>query len=203
MGFDHVMVKFDGPGRMLIVARLFVGLWLAAAMRREVTEWMRLAGRQSAGFRWTPPENLHFTLKFYGDVPAGAIDRLTRALSDAAHGQKVFRLRLGSPDSFPDRKRPRIVWLGVSQGETQLRTLAGAVEARSVQAGFGAARQGFQPHLTLARAAADSEPFLVTPEITFASETEVGSFSLIESTLQSSGPIYRSIADFRLESPFS
>jgi 2'-5' RNA ligase len=204
VGVDHALAKLDGPGSVLIVARLFGGLWLSAAMQREVTEWMRLAGRQNAGFKWTPPGNLHFTLKFFGDVPAGEIDRLVRVLSESTQGQKVFRLRLGRPGLFPDRERPRIVWLGVSQGEAQLRALAGAVEAGSVQAGFAAARQRFQPHLTVARALAAQQPLLsLSPQTAFDSETEVDSFSLIESTLRSPGPLYRSIADFRLETVFS
>jgi 2'-5' RNA ligase len=196
------MERLDGPGRKLIMARIFAGLWLSAAMRREVTEWIKLTGRQSAGFKWTPPENLHFTLKFFGDIPAREIDRLIQTLSKTG-GQKVFRLRLGGPGTFPD-ERPRVVWLGVSQGEAELRSLAGAVEARSVQAGFDATRQPFQPHLTVARTVAGQEPLLVfSAKTAFNSETEAGSFSLIESALRSSGPIYRSIADFRLEPALS
>jgi 2'-5' RNA ligase len=197
VGFEHVMERLDGPGRKLIMARLFAGLWLAAAMRREVTEWIKLTGRQSAGFKWTPPENLHFTLKFFGDIPAREIDRLTRTLREVTQGRKMFRIKLGSAGTFPDRSCARIVWIGVSQGEAELRALAEAVETCSVKAGFAASRQRFQPHLTVARAIADKEPVLVlSPDTIFDSQTEIGSFSLIESTLRSSGPLYRSIADF-------
>ncbi len=179
--------------------RLFVGVWLSQAMRDEVIRYINIAREQFEGFKWSTPGQLHFTLKFLGEVEENKVPGLTSALDRAVMKRQPFELKLGEPGRFPERGMPRILWIGLSAGEKELSLLAGAVEEACIQAGFQAENRPFTPHLTIARTKKDRSELKV-PEIKvlWQSMTLVSGFSLIESRLQSGGAQYRTVRDFSL-----
>jgi 2'-5' RNA ligase len=64
----------EAPG-----ARLFVGLWPQAPVRAGIVHW-QAACTWPAGAHPTPPERLHLTLHFLGQVERQRIPALVRAL---------------------------------------------------------------------------------------------------------------------------
>lgn len=177
--------------------RLFIGVWLSEAVRSEVVQFIHMAKGQIPGFKWSTPEQLHFTLKFLGDTPEKEIGRLNEALQSITVGLKPFEIRLGKPGCFPERGDPRILWIGLAEGEKELGVLAGLVEVACAQAGFPAADRPFKPHLTLARAK-EGQRGLKTfdPKVSWRSDSLVTGFSLVESKLQPRGAVYRRVKDF-------
>jgi 2'-5' RNA ligase len=117
----------------------------------------RLAGARSLlpplhGVRWVPEGQLHFTLKFLGEIGPDEVEaarRATSAASRAAPGP--FRLALEGLGSFPPRGPARVVWAGCGEGAEELARLALAVEAAFSAEGFPREARTFSPHLTLAR----------------------------------------------------
>lgn len=177
--------------------RLFIGVWLSEHMQDEVVRYISIAREQIPGFKWSVPEQLHFTLRFLGETPEKEIDRLSEALQSATRGLAAFELRLGKPGCFPGKGKPRVLWIGVSQGSRELTTLAGLVETACVQSGFPAADRPFKPHLTIARAKGGQGGSRVLEEaISWQNATLVQGFSLIESKLQLGGAVYRRVRDF-------
>lgn len=177
--------------------RLFIGVWLSEQMREEVVRYIGIAKGKIPGFKWSAPEQLHFTLRFLGETPEKKINPLCEALQSATQGLAAFELCLGKPGCFPGKDKPRVLWLGVSQGNQELTTLAGLVETACVQSGFPAADRPFKPHLTIARAKG-AQGGLRFPEgmVAWQSTTLVQGFSLIESKLQPGGAVYRRVRDF-------
>ncbi|MEO7096722.1 MAG: RNA 2',3'-cyclic phosphodiesterase, partial [Polyangiales bacterium] len=106
-----------------------------------------------AGLAWEPPEKLHYTLKFLGDVAVDELhlEALTHAAEVAAE-VAPFELRPRSLGAFPDEGSPRVLWLGAGDGDAALVGLAAKLE--SFLAGYGYSRETrpYRPHLTLARA---------------------------------------------------
>lgn len=179
--------------------RLFIGVWLAPAMVEEVAQFIGLARKTCSGFKWTGPENLHFTLKFLGETSPEKVRDLHQALETAAAAGTGFELRLGEAGYFPPKGAPRIIWLGVETGREQLVDLVDAVEKSCVQYGFSREDKPFKPHLTIGRAKGE-DPVVKLPETEkFESMTEVKGFSLIESKLLPAGPVYKSVRDFKLK----
>ncbi len=101
------------------------------------------AGR--AGLRWTPPEDRHVTLAFYGEVPQGYVDDLAAALDAVARAAEPFEAALAGAGLF-DR---RTLWVGCAGGGwTDLMRAAGVAGGEVV----GRAADGRnRPHLTVAR----------------------------------------------------
>jgi 2'-5' RNA ligase len=115
----------------------------------------RLAGARSLvpplhGVRWTPEGQLHFTLKFLGEI---AEDRVAaaRSATTRAAAATPFRLALEGLGAFPPRGPARVVWAGCGEGAEALSRLALAVESAFLAEGFPPEERPFAPHLTLAR----------------------------------------------------
>jgi len=101
--------------------------------------------------RRTPREQWHFTVQFLGDradVDAVASAFLRRPL-DAGVGV----LQLGGADAIGRRRRARILYLGLREGEEWMREVAAQVEARLAPLGYGRDEESkeFLAHLTIAR----------------------------------------------------
>jgi len=183
--------------------RLFIGIYLAADMLAEVNHFIRLSDQNNAsgsiGIKWISPENLHFTLKFLGEIPTSRLNDLKPALSQAASLNKTFPLQLGKVCCFPAKGVPRIIWLGVINSESQLTKLASSVENACFGYGFPKEERPFSPHLTIARLKDSSSEFKFTsPKFQFTSTTIVAEIFLIESQLYPTGPVYRQVESFRL-----
>lgn len=130
--------------------RCFLGLPLPQAWKQALA---RLAPELQRGLSsrltWTRPENWHLTLKFLGEVEQERVDALCAALPGLRFA--AMDLAAGPAGFFPNAKRPRVFWLGLSQGAQECATLAARVEELCAGLGFAAEDRPFAPHLTLAR----------------------------------------------------
>ncbi len=103
--------------------------------------------------RWVQPENIHLTLRFFGDVLASDVAPMQRALREAVRGVEPFILRLAEPGCFPDARSPRVLWVGLGGDLERLARLqAQVIEATQVWGPLE--ERGFHPHLTLGRVVA-------------------------------------------------
>lgn len=183
--------------------RLFVGIHLSKDMLAEVNHLIQLSSQNIVsmhhGLKWTSPENLHFTLKFFGEVPLSRLNDVTQALGQAVLHNEPFSLKLGKVGCFPAKGIPRIIWLGVDTGEPQLVKLANSIESACFGHGFPKEDRPFSPHLTIARLK-DGSPGVkfLEPKFQFVSTMIVEEFSLIESQLYPTGPVYRQVEKFQL-----
>ncbi len=178
--------------------RLFIGVWLSDPQRDEVAALINELRRKHSGWRWTSPNQLHFTLKFLGEVDPGRLAVMKSHLTAVAQTNDAFDLTLGELGIFPPTGPPRVLWVGAASGAAALTALAGQVETVCQTAGFAAEPKPFRPHLTIARAKAD--PGVVTAQPRgWGTSTRVSGFSLIESKLQPAGSVYTTLAEFRFQ----
>ena len=124
--------------------RLFIALPLPEAVRLQLT----LMAGGVPGARWTPPEHMHLTLRFLGDVDDPAGDDLADALGMIA--AEPFALRLAGVGQFGDRRRARVLWAGV-EACAELLALQAAIESLVVRLGHAPESRRYHPHVTLAR----------------------------------------------------
>jgi RNA 2',3'-cyclic 3'-phosphodiesterase len=126
--------------------RLFIGVPLtpdaSAAIARVLPK--NLPGKPVAPDKW------HFTLRFLGATTREARDQIITELSNARLGPS-FRIRFGELGAFPNPRRARILWLGVTRGGERLSDLAEVAEGVARNIGFSPEGRRFKPHLTLSR----------------------------------------------------
>ena len=136
--------------------RLFAAIDLDASARAAVAASIDALATGLAGggtpssVRWVRPEQLHFTLRFLGEVSAQQVASVQRALS-VPWMTGAFDVRLAGVDLFPFSGEPRVVWQGLAEGRDQMVALKAELDRRLVSAGFGPEARRFRVHLTLGR----------------------------------------------------
>jgi 2'-5' RNA ligase len=126
--------------------RLFIGVPVTPDARVAIARALpkSLPGKPVAADKW------HFTLKFLGATPEDARDQIITQLGSSKLGPG-FQIRFSELGAFPNARRARILWLGVSQGGERLSELAAIADAVAHNAGFAAESRRFTSHLTLSR----------------------------------------------------
>ncbi len=155
------------------------------------------------GLRPVPPHQLHFTLKFFEDLPDPMLPSAKGAAARAAAGLSSFSLSLSGLGTFPPRGPARVLWVGAAEGSAQLALLASAVEKEFALEGFTPETRLFSAHLTLARV---REPRASHEAVRFAASspafdggtTEVRELVLYQSVLGPGGAAHSPLGRFPL-----
>jgi 2'-5' RNA ligase len=101
--------------------------------------------------RWTKPNSVHLTLKFFGSISDRDIEHITGLLKDSVKGFKPFTLTAEKVGVFPNARQPRVLWLGLTDGENSLMPLQKQIDDDLHGIGFPREERPFRPHLTLGR----------------------------------------------------
>ncbi len=112
--------------------------------------------------RWVAAENVHLTLKFLGDVSPANVDMLTQMLRAEADSIPAFDIRVGGLGSFPNLRRPRVLFIGIQapacpepSRRSGLEALYRGIEAACARLGYESEPHAFSPHLTIGRVRQD------------------------------------------------
>lgn len=100
------------------------------------------------GARWVPAEQIHLTLAFLGEVEEALLEPLNGELARIRAAE--FKLCFGGAGCFPNRLRPRVLWIGL-EPQPQLHALAAMVREAVIDCGILQEERPFSPHMTLAR----------------------------------------------------
>jgi 2'-5' RNA ligase len=179
--------------------RSFLALTLPPqAIARAVDVLADLRGRLGPqDVKWVTPENLHITLRFFGELPPDRLESaasLVRALDGNFEPLATQWETLGA---FPSTSRAQVIWMGLADPEGRLKNFAREIDARVREAGFGKADKPFRAHVTLGRVRRDRKvrwpapgEGLTSPGAPFSIRAVV----LFKSTLTGEGPIYTPLA---------
>ncbi len=131
--------------------RLFLAVFPPVEVRRAACGFIEALRRPGDGLSWVKPENLHYTLRFLGEVGEDGARRAAEAATEAAVKSRAFASALGGIGAFPDPRRAHVLWVGMSEGGEALVALARDLDRALARRGFGAPDKPFSPHLTLGR----------------------------------------------------
>lgn len=136
---------------MCVIGVIFMRLFLAVGFDTEIRDALceairRLRACCESG-RFTERENLHLTLVFLGEVPAGRVGFVKEAMEQARI--PAFMLCIGGVGFF---RRPGgdICWAGVERSGA-LAAAYGELCGKLAEKGFGVEKRPYRPHLTLGR----------------------------------------------------
>ncbi len=152
---------------------------------------------------WSRADNIHLTLKFFGDVEKDATKKLSAVAARVVQTFSPFHIRVGGTGTFPKQALPRVLWVGIEDPSGNLARLHARFEDECAQEGFPKEERAFRPHLTLARIRKpEGSRSLgeIHKEIGFGpSEVVVPELLLMRSELSSEGSKYTLISRHHLE----
>ncbi len=185
--------------------RLFWAVNLPVETKRKLSGVQLKLRDISCDAKWVEEENLHFTLKFLGNVEVSAVPGLVDSVKAALAGVPVVTVRLLGMGFFPGPARPRVLWVGL-QGELgRSQKIYELINSAHLAHGFPLEKRPFSPHLTLARLrSGNGSETLVTKVNEISHEVEqIGSLKiktvdLMQSELSRRGPVYTPLAKVEL-----
>ena len=133
--------------------RLFIGIELDDAVRSRAAQIVASAGAlldPALAVRWVPRENLHITVWFLGEVAEPRMASVLRAL-DPPFDIPAFDLHVAGFGAFPGAGLPRVLWLGVQEGQLPLGSLYADIAGRLHPLGIAPEARPFSAHLTVGR----------------------------------------------------
>lgn len=153
--------------------------------------------------RWVRPQNIHLTLKFFGNIDPAEVEKISSAMAAAAGSTTPLALSAKGVGVFPGIQRARVIWVGLAGQTAQLAALQKTLDDRLQQVGFAADSRTFQGHLTLGRFKARTHPrrlVEVLQEFTgIVSEPfTADALCLFKSDLQPAGAVYSKLKSVSL-----
>jgi RNA 2',3'-cyclic 3'-phosphodiesterase len=124
--------------------RLFAALALPDDVALRLTALMRGVD----GAKWRPRDNLHLTLRFFGEIAEPMANELDAALDEIAARTAPFELQLKGAGSFGNGD-PHALWIGAAPNAA-LTKLAADCERAARRAGLAAEPRKFMAHVTMA-----------------------------------------------------
>ena len=131
--------------------RLFLAVFPPPGVQRAAYAAIEALRRPGDGVSWVKPENLHYTMRFLGEVGEDGARRAADAATESAAKSRRFDAALGPLGAFPSARRARVIWVGMSEGAEALVALARDLDRALEKRGFGGADKPFSAHLTLGR----------------------------------------------------
>jgi 2'-5' RNA ligase len=164
------------------------------ALQSEMEAQLNIGHRRPQP-RWTSPHNLHFTLRFLGEITTVQVARAVMAAREVGKSFHPFAITIGRLGGFPSLARARVFWLDTIDGGTDMQDLAGALERALAKERFDPDPRRFRPHLTIGRLAdqwnwGDLVRVFQRFEDVVIGSQRVGGIVVVESRLTPKGPIY-------------
>ena len=185
--------------------RAFIAISLPKSVLQAIGEAQDRLRRSRLDIRWVRKEGIHLTLKFLGDIDRGAIENLDAAMGRATKGIPSFILMGEGIGVFPDLRRARVIWAGVSGDVQALMALYRNLESELKGLGFPKEKRSYRGHLTLGRAKGRLDTTALRQALEGLRDFQTASFSvpslvLFQSTLRPQGAIYTRLAEAPLVS---
>jgi 2'-5' RNA ligase len=183
--------------------RAFIAVDLSESVRSALGQVQEVLERQRFRVKWVRPANIHLTLKFLGNIEGADVEKISGAMVQVAKDRKALSLVAKGIGVFPDIRRPRVIWAGLSGQVEMLQDMQRSLEGHLADLGFPKESRGFKAHLTLGRVKGkiDSERLEAAMSKCAGFESkpfDVNRIILFKSELRPSGAVYTPVQEVSL-----
>ncbi len=181
---------------MASTIRSFIAIELPQEHCRALQRVVRQLARDWPQYRWGSTDQLHLTVNFLGDVRDDRIPQVCEQVRDVAARHTDFELSFSTLGAFPKTSRPRILWAGIEQGQSEMSQIHYQIAEALQDLCREQDRKRFSPHVTLGRIRRNqrwpdemislleqAEPLQVPPLC-------VSHLTVFASHLETTGPVY-------------
>jgi 2'-5' RNA ligase len=147
-------------------------------------------------------DDIHFTLRFFGDTSLSRLNEIQTCLDKIE--VHPFEAEIGGVGSFPNKRRPRVIWVGIVHNESEVLSLKNKVDSALAEIGYKIERK-YTPHATIARVRFVKDPLRLAENLESLANEILGRMNIdrirmIKSTLTPTGPIYDTLWEIGKES---
>lgn len=184
--------------------RVFIAIELPDKIKKELA---LIQGRMKPTpnkIKWVEPSSLHITLKFLGEIKEEILQNVFRTVEEVAAEFLPFYIEIKGAGTFPDNSNPRVIWMGIEEGASQLSLLARQLEEKLSREGFPPEKRKWVPHLTLGRVKhlrdrEDMKKIINQEQETSGGRVKVEKITVMQSRLTPQGAIYTPLQCFSLK----
>ncbi len=145
-------------------------------------------------------ENIHITIRFLGETTLTTLNEIKNILNGLANIVRPFIISIRGIGAFPNALRPRVIWIGISEGFENLALIRRYIDNEIIRLKLDVHEDehGFSPHITIARVKSLRNinrfvEFYQSYKDFELGKSPVSKIKLKQSTLTPRGPIYRDI----------
>ena len=154
-----------------------------------------------ANIKYVNIENMHLTLKFFGNIDLNMIDKIQCSVKKVINEHKPFKINIKGSGAFPNTKQIKVIWIGLEENKDLIK-LQKNLDNEFNKLGFNLERN-YKSHLTIGRMKNGKNKNLIQDKIKEYEDYTIGSMTvkkiaLKKSTLTPQGPIYENIEVFKL-----
>ena len=180
--------------------RVFIGIPIGGKIKSILPSLKTSIHSSRDIIRWIPPENIHLTLSFLGNMSDQDIPNIIQSI-EICITSKYFKIIIESTGVFPSANFPKILWLGIGKGADELTLLQKEIERSVRKFKEISKKENFKPHITIARIRRsrlkiDVLPFLNT--VYSPIELDINFICLYESILLPKGARYTVLTELPL-----
>lgn len=184
--------------------RTFIAIPLPDEIHWKLAEFQSLLKIHNADISWVKSDNIHLTLQFLGEIHPNLVEKVGQSLEEIVPTQSPFTCEIAGTGVFPNPKRARVLWIGISQGKEQVIQLQSAIEQSLEKLNIPKENRAFHPHLTLGRVRSPKNLDVVVSELLNQNNlsfgiTEVAHVILFSSKLSPSGAFYSPLKQVTLK----
>jgi RNA 2',3'-cyclic 3'-phosphodiesterase len=188
-----------------------VGIALSESIRsfiafdmQQPTVQTRLASAQKfliqtgADLKVVELQNIHITLRFLGGISPQMVEKVYGAMQTVQF--KPFDIALCGLGVFPSLNYPRVVWAAITVGAEELKEIFSQLEPKIRELGFEADKNGFSPHITIARVRSAKNKAQLVEYVAKKAHEDFGKIhleclKLKQSKLSPKGPTYTTLKE--------
>jgi 2'-5' RNA ligase len=181
--------------------RVFIAIFVKSPLVEVIEEVLNNLKPLNLEAKWQDLKNMHFTLKFLGEVNENFLPRIYQTTEEALSQVKSFDISLSTLGVFPNINFPKVLWIGVDKGKDELTFIANNIEKACSKLGFKKDKP-FTAHLTLCRLKSpkNKEKLIdsinkIKPKKDVMKAKEV---AITKSQLTPKGPIYTVLKSIKL-----
>ncbi|WP_041589527.1 RNA 2',3'-cyclic phosphodiesterase [Thermoanaerobacterium thermosaccharolyticum] len=181
--------------------RAFLAVKLSESVINDIKNLQDELKKYTIKGRWTNKDNLHITLKFFGEINVEEVNKIREITNNISLSFKSFGIRLNKIGCFEGKDNIRVLWVNVVD-DKNLMALHDAIETELSKAGFKKDDRKFKTHITVAR---DITLIKSIEEINRLYKLNsdyfmISNIYLMDSKLENNRRVYKAIFDVPLKS---
>jgi 2'-5' RNA ligase len=182
--------------------RVFLAIEIDEKLLDKISNVQKQFMECEAPVKYVETENLHCTLKFFGEIDDNKLNDIIEAIDNKIKNHEPFRVNIKKSGVFPNERYIRVLWLGMEDVEP-FSNLQKDLDEDFIKMGFKK-EKSYIPHLTLGRVKGAKNKEALLQKLKDLGDVEIGEMNiekivLKKSELSPQGPIYTTIKEFDLK----